>query len=130
MNFLKTFLASLLAFVVANLALGMLAMLVMTGFVMGLATGGGHTTVGPGTVLQIDLAGAITDSPVSSPLGSIDFGNFRMKSSNTILQCIEAIDNAAVDDNIEGIYLTPGWGAVSLANIEELRAALLLDGDV
>ncbi len=125
MNFLKTFLASLLAFVVANLALGMLAMLVMTGFVMGLATGGGHTTVGPGTVLKIDLAGAITDSPVSSPLGSIDFGNFRMKSSNTILQCIEAIDNAAVDDNIEGIYLTPGWGAVSLANIEELRAALL-----
>ena len=125
MNFFKTFLASLLAFVVANLVLGVLTLLVMMGFVMGLAAGGSHTTIGPGTVLKIDLAGAITDSPISSPLSSIDFGNFSVKSSNTILQCIEAIENAAVDDNIEGIYLNPGWGSVSLANIEELRTALL-----
>ena len=125
MNFFKTFLASLLAFVVANVLVWMLGMIVMMGFMIGLASGGSHTVIGSGTVLKIDLAEAITDAPVVSPLGSIDFGNFRMKTSNTILQCVDAIDNAAVDDNIEGIYLNPGWGAVSLANIEELRAALL-----
>ena len=125
MNFFKTFLASLLAFVVANVLVWMLGMIVMMGFMIGLASGGSGPVIGSGTVLKIDLAEAITDAPVVSPLGSIDFGNFRMKTSNTILQCVDAIDNAAVDDNIEGIYLNPGWGAVSLANIEELRAALL-----
>lgn len=124
MNFFKTFWAALLAFVVANILIGVLSIMV----VAGIAASFGETpeAVKANSILKIDLSSGITDSPSSSPFGTIDFMSMKVNASNTILETLTAIENAAMDDNIKGIYINlQHSGAINAANIEELRSAIL-----
>lgn len=124
MNFFKTFWAALLAFVVANILIGVVTVLIFAG--LAAAFGDTPEPVNEDSILKIDLSAGITDSPSSSPLGAIDLFSMEMKSSNTILEALNAIDAAAVDENIKGIYINlTGRGSVSASNIEELRNAIV-----
>ncbi len=126
-NFFKMFWAALLAFVVANIVLGLLSFLFFVGMIASLGSlGSTHkAVVTSGSVLEITLEGAITDAPPATPFEYFDFANMRNKGSNTILQVISAIENATVDNRIEGIYLAPTAGNINSANLEELREALV-----
>lgn len=82
-------------------------------------------TVAKHSILYIDLAEDIIDAPLCSPLGSFDASNMTFLQPITIMEALAAIENAATDKNIKGICIKiDGVGAVSAANIEELREAI------
>ena len=123
MNFLKTFLAALLAFVVANILIFIFFMMIFAGITAAM----GPTTeqVRPNSVLHLDLVNGITDEPNSGPVISVGLMGIEVDNSNSLLELIGAVEHAAYDSNIKGIYLNFTGGRISLANIEELRAALI-----
>lgn len=123
MNFIKTFLASLLAFIVANFAIFMIFIV----FVAGIAAlaGTSTTTVEPGSVLKIDLAESIVDQPVNDPLAGFDPMSMNVQKSVSNMQVMRAIEAASQDENIEGIYINlTGAGTASAALLEEVRGYL------
>ncbi len=76
-------------------------------------------------MLCINLDESIADSPVTSPMSQFDAGSLSMNSSLTSLQALSAIEHAATDSNIEGIYIYQnGAGNIDISLIEELRNAL------
>ena len=123
MGFFKTFWAALLAFVVANILLAIVGLLIF----LGVAASFGDTppVVQKNSVLKIDLEGGLVDAPRNEPFRSIGFNGIEVDHSITILQALEAIERAQFDDNIRGIYINLTGGGASIANVEELRNALL-----
>ena len=76
-------------------------------------------------MLCINLDESIADSPATSPMSQFDAGSLSMNSSLTSLQALSAIEHAATDSNIEGIYIYQnGTGNIDISLIEELRNAL------
>ena len=76
-------------------------------------------------MLCINLDESIADSPATSPMSQFDAGSLSMNSSLTSLQALSAIEHAATDSNIEGIYIYQnGAGNIDISLIEELRNAL------
>ncbi len=123
MNFFKTFLASLLAFFAANFVWFFLFLIVIGG-VAALA-GVSTTIVEPKSVLKIDLAESIVDQPVNDPLAGFDPMSMNVQKSVSNMQVMRAIEAAAQDENIEGIYINlTGAGTASAALLEEVRGYL------
>lgn len=123
MNFIKTFLASLLAFFVANFVWFFLLIM----FFVGAAALSQSSTVAvsPKSVLHIDLAESIVDAPVDDPFSEFDPMSMDMQKSLSNMDVMHAIGAAATDPNIEGIYINlTGAGTVSAAMLEEVRGYL------
>lgn len=119
MNFFKTFLASLLAFIVANFVWFFLFIIIIAGVA---AIGSSTTVVEPKSVLKIDLAESIVDQPVNDPLAGFDPMSMNVQKSVSNMQVMRAIEAASIDDNIEGIYINlTGAGTASAALLEEMR---------
>lgn len=119
MNFFKTFLASLLAFFVANFVWFFLFIIIVAGVA---AIGSSTTIVEPKSVLKIDLSESIVDQPVNDPLAGFDPMSMNVQKSVSNMQVMNAIESAAQDDNIEGIYINlTGTGTASAALLEEVR---------
>lgn len=119
MNFFKTFLASLLAFFVANFVWFFLFIIIVAGIA---AIGSSTTIVEPKSVLKIDLSESIVDQPVNDPLAGFDPMSMNVQKSVSNMQVMNAIESAAQDDNIEGIYINlTGSGTASAALLEEVR---------
>lgn len=119
MNFFKTFLASLLAFIVANFVWFFLFIIIIAGVA---AIGSSTTIVEPKSVLKIDLAESIVDQPVNDPLAGFDPMSMNVQKSVSNMQVMRAIEAASIDDNIEGIYINlTGTGTASAALLEEIR---------
>jgi protease-4 len=77
-----------------------------------------------GSVLRLDL-GTITDSPSGSLFDEIDFASMSVSRRTSLLEAVRAIQTAATDERIEGIYINFGDGtAVSMSALEELRVEL------
>ena len=125
MNFLKTFLAALLA-VVAGSVLSILFWVIV---LVAMAASVGSKTpvnVASNSILVIDLAESLTDAPSTDPLAGFDVLSMNRTPQLSLFQTLGAIDAAADDDRIKGIYLRMnGTGGVeSLALLEELRETL------
>lgn len=127
MNFFKTFLAGVLAFLVGSV-LSLFFWLFMFGMIAGMAAslGGGKTVVRPGTILKIDLAEEIVDSPSTDPFANIDWMSMTSTKQLSLIKALRAVEAAKDDDRIEGIYLrlNGGGGVSGSAELEELRAAI------
>lgn len=81
--------------------------------------------VKPQTVLCIDFAENIVDSPRVSMFGELDTSTLSFSQPLTLLHALSAIESAEKDDNIKGICIRlNGMGSVSAVNIEELRNAI------
>lgn len=120
MNFFKTFLASLLAFVVANFVWFFLIIIFFAGIAA--LAGSSTTVVEPRSVLHINLDESIVDQPVSDPLAGFDPMSMNVQKSVSNMQVMNAIEAASQDENIEGIYINlTGAGTVSAALLEEVR---------
>ncbi len=117
MNFLKTFLASLLAFITAHVLLIVAVVLFVA--VVGII-GSSGTSVGHGSVLRIDFSNGVTDGPETALFSS----RYTINNSNSILQVLSAIDHAADDSKIDGVFIDLRGGSISMANLEEVRGAL------
>ncbi len=123
MNFFKTFLASLLAFFVANFVWFFLLIMFFVG--VAALSQSSTTTVSPKSVLHIDLAESIVDAPVDDPFSTFDPMSMNVQKSLSNMDVMHAIGAAAQDDNIEGIYINlTGAGTVTPALLEEMRGYL------
>ncbi len=123
MTFMKTFWAALLAVVVGFIIMSIVGFM----FVASLASFMGDDTpvVETGSVLKIDFSNGISDSPSAFPVEFSLLGGVTIDKSNTLLQALTALEKAAVDSNIKGIYIDlSGAGSLSAANLEELRFAV------
>ncbi len=123
MNFAKTFLAGLLAVVVGSFAVMFLWIFLLAGIAGSMES---TTAVPDKAILKIDFSEVITDSPATDPFAGIDLQTLESTPQLTLYKALCAIDAAAADDRIQGIYLRlNGLGGVTgSAQMEELRAAL------
>ena len=82
--------------------------------------------VEPQSVLCIDFAEDIINSPKQSLLGGFDATTLSFEQPITIMHAMAALEQAAEDSNIKGICIRlNGSGDVGAANLEELRRAIL-----
>lgn len=125
MNFIKTFLAGLLAFIVGSVLSFFLWLIVLIGIAAAMG-GSDPVIVSSESILKIDLAETLTDAPVTDPMAGFDFLSMNVQKQLPLFKALRAIDAAASDDRIKGIYLrmNGGGGIESLAVLEELRDAL------
>lgn len=126
MKFIKIFLASLAAVVVGSFVVFFLWILILVG-AAGVMGGSAVKPVVDDSILKIDFAELINDAPSTDPFAGIDFATMEMTPSLSLLQTLRAIEAAAADDRIEGIYLRMnGLGRPADSGVmEELRAALV-----
>lgn len=125
MNFIKTFLAALLAFMLGSLAILLFGMFILFAIAGSMER---TVTVKEGSILRIDFSEVINDAPSSDPLAGFDFRTLQSTRQLSLLKVLRTLEAAAADDRIEGIYLRMnGMGGVTgTALIEELREAIEL----
>ena len=122
-SFGKIFLAALLAVIVGS----GLSFVIMIGFFSSVSAfmTPKAVTVPETAILNIDFAESIVDLPSSNPMDSFDLMSMTQESSLSLYSALQAIDAAATDDRIKGIYINfKGTGGASNAIIEELREAI------
>ena len=123
MKFIKVFLAGVLAFVVGSFLVTFIWILVLVGVAGSMES---TTVVEKGSVLKIDLAETITDAPATDPFAGFDPLTMEFTPQLSLFSALRAIDAAAADDRIEGIYLRlNGPGTTEAGAVEELREAIL-----
>ncbi len=124
MNFLKVFLSCLLAVVVGSILTFLFWLFLLLGIAGSMEKS--VVSVKPHSILKIDFADVIADSPSADPFADIDFTTFQATRRLPLLKVLRAIEAAKADDRIEGIYLRmTGMGGVEgAALLEELRSAL------
>ncbi len=122
MKFFRTFLAALLAVVVGSFMMGFLWILALVGIA---GTMESTTAVQPESVLVINLDEDISDSPVTNPFNNIDFNTMSPVRHMSLYSALRAIDAAAGDSRIKGIYLRlNGQGSADITTLEELRETI------
>ncbi|MCD8032766.1 MAG: signal peptide peptidase SppA, partial [Alistipes sp.] len=79
------------------------------------------------SILKIDFSEVLTDAPSSDPLAGIDLMTLQTTRQLPLLKALRAIEAAAADSRIKGIYLRMNGegGVTGSALLEELREALL-----
>lgn len=124
MNFMKTFLAGLLAVVVGMFLVFFLWISVLLGIAGSMEKG---VTVHPESILKIDFSEVLTDAPSSDPLAGLDLLTLQTTRQLPLLKALRALEAARDDDRIKGIYLrmNGGGGVGGSALLEELREALV-----
>ena len=124
MNFVKTFLAGLLAVIVGTFLVFFLWIFILLGIAGSMEK---SVAVHPESILKIDFSEVLTDAPSSDPLAGIDLMTHQTTRQLSLFKALRAIEAAGADDRIKGIYLrmNGGGGVTGSALLEELREALL-----
>ena len=124
MNFVKTFLAGLLAVVVGTFLVFFLWIFILLGIAGSMDK---SVAVHSESILKIDFSEVLTDAPSSDPLAGIDLMTLQTTRQLPLLKALRAIEAAAADSRIKGIYLRMNGegGVTGSALLEELREALL-----
>ncbi len=124
MNFFKIFFATFLAMIATTIAILIYITCVIVGVVMG---SGVIPEVKSGSVLTINLAEPIIDTPEVNPWDSFDITTMTVNPNLSLLSVLRSIERATYDDNIKGIYIRPsssGTAPISIANLAEIRTAI------
>lgn len=125
MKFSKVFWATLLAVVVGSVISFLFWLFAFLG-IAGSMGGSKAVAVLPNSILKIDLADNIVDSPAINPFANMDFTSMQATRTLPLLKVLRAIEAAASDERIKGIYINyTGTGSVSGAALEEMREALV-----
>lgn len=123
LSFGKAFVAALLAFVAGSVGLTILSIIFFAG-ISAMFTPE-VKSVPDKAILRIDLAESLVDAPSKNPMGSFDVMSMSSVSSLTIYDALRALESAAKDERIEGIYINlTGGGSAGMTLLEELRAAI------
>lgn len=125
MKFVHVFLAALLAFVAGTVVLFVLWIALVLGMVGSMS--GSAPVVEEQSILKIDLSEMITDAPSTDPMAGLDLMTMQATPQLSLYSALRAIDAAAGDERIKGIYLRMnGAGAtMETAVMEELRETLV-----
>lgn len=122
MKFSKIFLAALLAVVAAGFVKAFIWISIFAGMAGSMDT----VNVGKNSILTIDYADIIADAPSTDPFAGVDFMNMTSVGRISLYDALRAIDAAAEDDRIDGIYIrmNGAGGVEGWTILEELREAL------
>ena len=124
LSFGQAFVAALLAFVAGSVVVTVLSLMFFSGISAMFAPE--VKGIPEKAILHINLEQSLVDAPSKNPMGSFDFMTMSSTSSLTIYDALRALESAASDERIEGIYINyTGAGTVSLTLLEELRAAII-----
>lgn len=123
-QFFKMMLASMTGFVLAIFVFFFLAIMIISGMVMGLKSDK-EVTVRDQSVLEITLDRPIPERSSDNPFEDFDFSSFSSKQSMGLDDILKNIEKAAKDDRIKGIFLNLTSVQSGMANLEEIRNALL-----
>ena len=78
-------------------------------------------------ILHIDMSENLVDAPSNDPMGGFDIMSMTQTHQLTIYDALRALESAATDKRIEGIYINmTGGGTADMTLLEELRAAIEL----
>ena len=123
MSFGKAFLAALLAVVVGSAVTFLLWMSIFSGISAMFAPS--LKNIPDKAILHIDMSENLVDAPSNDPMGGFDIMSMTQTHSLTIYDALRAIESAATDKRIEGIYINmTGGGTADMTLLEELRAAI------
>lgn len=124
MNFIKTFLAGVLAFFVGSFLFFFFTITLLVGIAGSMEK---SVAIHPSSILKIDFSELLTDSPSSDPFAGLNFMSFESTPQLPLLKALNAIEAAKSDDRIRGIYLRMnGQGGITgSALAEELREAIV-----
>ena len=124
MNFVKTFLAGLLAVIVGTFLVFFLWIFILLGIAGSMEK---SVAVHPESILKIDFSEVLTDAPSSDPLAGIDLMTLQTTRQLSLFKALRASEAAGADDRIKGIYLrmNGGGGVTGSALLEELREAVV-----
>jgi len=123
-NFWSTFLACLLAIVVGSIVFTMMSFM-MLGAMIAAFSSEEVAYVDYNSVLKLELTENIVDNPSQNVLGSLDPLSMRVNRSTSLISVLNAIEHAAEDEKIEGIYLNMSSLSMGMATMEEIRTALV-----
>jgi protease-4 len=124
-NFMNTFGACLLAIVAGGVLFFMLCVSMFAALAAAFSPGEAATYLADGTILKIELTETIRDHPSPNPLRTLDPYSMTVPASLSLLDVLEAIDRAADDSRIEGIFLDFSNAGLGMATAEEIRRALV-----
>ncbi len=85
----------------------------------------GTTIVEPNSLLMITLDAPIKDRASNNPFDNFNFQSFKKEGGLALNDIIKNIDKAKTDENIKGIYLDLSTLNAGIAQIEEIREALI-----
>ena len=124
MKFFKVFLAALLAVAVAGIIKFLFWFMTLAGLMSSMETG---IKIDDDSVLTLDFAEIIADAPSNDPLAGIDLLNLSATKRVSLYDALRALDAAAADQRIKGIYIHPAkdGGPEEWTVAEELREALV-----
>ena len=124
MNFIKTFLAAILAFVVGSFLVFFLWIFILLGIAGSMEK---TVAVHAESILKIDFSDVLTDAPSSDPFAGIDFATLRSTRQLPLMKALRALEAAKDDSRIKGIYLrmNGNGGVMGAALLEELREAVV-----
>lgn len=124
LTFGKVFLASLLAVVAGSVVTVLFWVFLFSGISTIMAPE--VKSVPDKAILHINLAESLVDAPSKNPMGTFDLMSMTQTSQLTIYDALRALESAAKDERIEGIYINMvGGGSADMTLLEELRAAII-----
>lgn len=132
MKFFKVFFASFLAVITAVIIGLPILFMIIGGIFASIGNSNEPVSVAPGTVLKMQLKGAIVENAQPEPF-DFDFDRYLPVSglapstSNLgLFQILESIEQAKNDPNVKGIYLNTNMGvSAGWASLQAIRTALL-----
>ena len=98
MNFVKTFLAGLLAVIVGTFLVFFLWIFILLGIAGSMEK---SVAVHPESILKIDFSEVLTDAPSSDPLAGIDLMTLQTTRQLSLFKALRAIEAAGADDRTE-----------------------------
>ncbi len=119
-SFLKYFLASFVAFLIATI----IGVFILIGSISSLVDTEKVVEVKPNSVLKITLDKPIMDRAPKNPFENFSPLNIQPESSSSLSQILENIDRAKKDSKIKGIFLYVDNITAGSATIAEIRNAL------
>jgi protease IV len=122
-DFFKFMFASMLGFFLMSIIVFFLFMGMIASFAAFMEKE--SVKVDENSVLHIKFDTDIRDRSSSDPFSEIDFASMKPKSSLGLNDILKNLDKAANDPSIKGIYLDLMTMQTGMANVEEIRNALL-----
>ena len=125
MNFLKTFFASCLGSLLALFLFFIIGIFLVAGIIGAAMSGGDEslTTISDNSVLRLELNVPITELEVEDPFEGLPLPGIESGSIG-LIQLKQAIDHAASDPKIKGIYLDVSFFMGGYATAREIRQSL------
>lgn len=122
---MKDFFKYVLATFIGLLVFSIIGGLITVGIIGGIATmGEKEVQVEPNSVLHIELQGDIVERKSNNPFEDISFGGQNDIKFIGLNDIRSSIYKAKFDDNIKGIYLTPGIFTCGFSTAAEIKEAL------